>query len=119
MPSPASTTDGYKPRLDGSRGMTGGDDDGGPGEASVRVWLVRREYDDRNLVTLTYATPDGERVYERQQSASVMRGRNVTVTAGKDVAASTLRPVEDPDTVDRYATEATRVREEHDHDEEL
>jgi hypothetical protein len=48
-----------------------------------------------------------------------MRGRNVTVTAGKDVAASTLRPVEDPDTVARYATEATRVREEHDHDEEL
>jgi hypothetical protein len=43
----------------------------------------------------------------------------VTVTAGKDVAASTLRSVEDPDTVAQYATEATRVRGDHNPDDEL
>jgi hypothetical protein len=88
-------------------------------DGTVQVWLVWREYDDRNLVTLRYATPDGERVYERQQSASVMRGRNVEVTAAREVDAAALQPVDDSERVERYAAEVTRVRDEYDPDDPI
>jgi hypothetical protein len=75
---------------------------------AVRVWLVERDIDQRNLVTLVYATTDGERRYRRQlSSAAVDRGADVT--AGKTVAPDDLNPVDDADTRERYASEANRV----------
>lgn len=79
---------------------------------SVRVWLVEREVDSRNLVTLTYATPDGERLYRRQQSAAVMAGGGIEATAARDVDPADLEPVDDADR-ERYAAEAARMADSH------
>lgn len=88
------------------------------GDATVRCWLVERTFDDRNLVTLVYATPDGERYQRRERSANSLRA-GTGVTAAVDVAPAELEPVADPDTRDRYATEAERVARSHDPDETL
>lgn len=79
---------------------------------SVRCWLVERTFDDRNLVTLVYATPDGERYNQRELSSNMLD--RVDVTAARDVPRDDLEPVEDADTSDRYADEASRMSAEHD-----
>ena len=61
----------------------------------VRCWLVERSYDDRGLVTVVYATPDGER-HLRKELSSRMLSRN-PVTAATDADADRLEPVDDPD----------------------
>jgi hypothetical protein len=81
----------------------------------VRCWLVERSYDDRNLVTVVYATPDGERAHVRELSATVVTREPTTAAA--DVPADKLAPVEDADTRARYREEAERMRERHDPDE--
>lgn len=85
----------------------------GPADArdmtEERVWLVEREVDSRDLLTLTYATPDGSRAYTRTLSAHVVD----EVTAAKDVETAELETVDDG-VVDRYAEEATRMQERHD-----
>jgi hypothetical protein len=82
-------------------------------DETVRLWLVEREVDSRNLLTLTYATREGDRVYRRQQSASVATPGSQP-TAGREAAPADLRPVADPETRDRYAAEAARMAERHD-----
>lgn len=84
---------------------------------SVRAWLVERGYDDRGVITLVYATPDGERIHRRGQSATVMRQRGNDVTAAVDVDPEDLEPVDDEETRERYAAEAGRVAERRDPDE--
>lgn len=79
---------------------------------SVRCWLVERTFDDRNLVTLVYATPDGERYNQRELSSNMLD--RVDVTAARDVPRDDLEPVEDADTSDRYADEASRMSAGHD-----
>jgi len=86
---------------------------GGDGE-SVRVWLVERDVDQRDLVTLTYATPDGERVLRRQHAAATMRTRGMDVTAALTVDPAELEPVADDATRERYAAEATRMATDND-----
>jgi hypothetical protein len=81
-----------------------------PGE--VRVWLVDREFTDKGLVTVVYATEDGERHLLRQASPNQLR----EVTAARDVAAGRLDPTDAAD-VERYADEATRMAGRHDPDE--
>jgi hypothetical protein len=83
---------------------------------TVRVWLVERDYDDRGLVSLVYATPDGERALRRELSARMLQ-RNPT-TAGREVPVADLAPVPEGDR-DRYRREAARVRENHDPDAEI
>jgi hypothetical protein len=90
--------------------MTDGD------EETVRAWLVERSYDDRNLITLVYATPDGRRALRTEQSATVMRQRGKEVTAAVDVAPDALTTV-DPEDRERYAAEAERMRARHGPDE--
>jgi hypothetical protein len=85
---------------------------------TVRVWLVERSYDDRNLITLVYATPDGERALRREQSATVMHQQGTRVTAALDVATDALTPVDETDR-ERYAAEAVRMRAAHDPDDEV
>jgi hypothetical protein len=81
-----------------------------------RVWLVERSYGtDEDLVTLVYATTDGERHLTKQLSHRMLRGRDVT--AARNVDADRLETVGDTETRDRYATEATRMAEGHDPDE--
>ena len=77
-----------------------------------RVWLVFREYTDKGLLSLTYATPDGEHVHRKQRSLNAG-----DPTAATEVEADDLQPVEDPADVERYGDEATRMREEHDPDD--
>lgn len=86
-------------------------------DEAVRCWLVDRSYDDRGLVRLVYATPDGERAYRREISSSLLS--DVAVTAARRVKAARLEPVTDAETRERYAGEAARVRENHDPDEEI
>jgi len=82
----------------------------------VWTWLVERSYDDRGLVTLVYATPDGERHVRREVAMNVLR--RSPATAARDVEADSLTPTPEADR-ERYAAEAERVRENNDVDEEI
>jgi hypothetical protein len=85
---------------------------------TVRAWLVERSYDDRNLITLVYATLDGERALRRERSATVMQQQGSRVTAAVDVAPDSLTPVAEAER-ERYADEAARMRARHDPDDEV
>lgn len=85
----------------------------------VRTWLVERSYGQRDLVTLVYATPDGERALTKEVPMTAISNGNITVTAATDAEPQNLEPVDDPDTVERYREEVERVRERNDPDEEL
>ncbi len=84
----------------------------------TRVWLVDRDVDSRNLVTMTYATPDGERAFTRQAALDSLARRDAP-TAALDVDDDRLTPVEDAETIERYAAEAERVAESNDPDDVL
>jgi hypothetical protein len=85
---------------------------------TVRLWLVERDYDARNLITLVYATPDGERCLRKEQSASVMHQQGTTVTAAVDADPTDLEAVEEGNR-ERYAREAARMADSHEPDEEV
>lgn len=90
----------------------------GPNESDTeRVWLVERSIDDRDLVSLVYASPDGARRWTRQ--SSTVHLDDAGVTAAKAVDASTLEPVEDPAVREQYAVEVDRIRSEHDPDDQV
>jgi hypothetical protein len=98
--------------------MTETDDDATEAAETVRVWLVERSYDDRNLITLVYATPDGDRALRRERSATVLQQRGSRVTAAVDADPESLTAVDDADRT-RYATEADRMRAKYDPDDEV
>ena len=77
---------------------------------------MERSYNDRDLVTLVYATPDGARAVTKEVPMTAISQGTVTVTAAKTVDEADLEPVE---TVERYRREAARVREGHDPDDEI
>jgi hypothetical protein len=78
----------------------------------MRCWLVEREFDDKGMVRLVYATPDGSRRLLRERSAAQL-GR-YEVTAATDVDEERLEPVEETDRRERYAGEADRMADRHD-----
>ncbi|WP_225335546.1 hypothetical protein [Halomicrobium urmianum] len=84
--------------------------------SETRCWLVERDYWDKNLVTLVYATPDGEYQHTQQRSTQMLRQK--PTTAAVDVAEDDLEPVPEEDR-ERYAAEAARIAERHDPDEEV
>jgi len=87
-------------------------------EETVRCWLVERSsFGDERMVTLVYATPDGERHLTKQLSTNLLMRKRVT--AATDVEPDRLVPVSDEDDRERYATEATRMAETHDPDDEV
>ncbi len=87
-------------------------------EETVRCWLVERSsFGDERMVTLVYATTDGERHLTKQLSPNLLRRKRVT--AATDVEPDRLAPVGDDETRERYATEAGRMAETHDPDEEV
>ena len=77
---------------------------------------MERSYNDRNLVTLVYATPDGKRAVRKEVPMTAISQGTVTVTAAKTVDEANLESVE---TVERYRREVARVRESHDPDDEI
>ena len=77
----------------------------------MRCWLVEREYDDKGLVRLVYATPDGDRRLVSERSANMLRGADVT--AAREVDPERLDDVEEETERERYAAEVERVRENH------
>lgn len=83
----------------------------------MRCWLVERDYDDKGLVRLVYATPDGRRSVMQERSAAML-GRT-DVTAAIDVDPGRLEPVDDAETRDRYAAEAGRMADRHDPEESV
>lgn len=83
---------------------------------TTRVWLVERDYDDRDLITLVYATPAGDRALRKEQAASTI-ARGSAITAAREVEADRLEPVTDEETRARYADEAARVAANNDPDD--
>ncbi|MFC3959181.1 hypothetical protein [Halovivax cerinus] len=99
---------------DDATAETGDDGDG----ETVRCWLVERTFDDRNLVTLVYATPDGDR-YRRKERSAASLGGDAAATAAVDLPTDALEPVTDAATRERYASEAARVADSHEPDEPI
>lgn len=77
----------------------------------MQCWLVEREFDDKGMVRLVYATPDGSRRLLKERSAARL-GRQ-EVTAGINIDPDRLGPVTDPDRRERYASEAKRMSDRH------
>ncbi|MBC9984819.1 hypothetical protein E4P24_00315 [Haloferax sp. AS1] len=86
---------------------------------TTRLWLVERSYDDRDLIILIYATPDGEYELRKELAAAVMHQRRMTVTAAIDAPTENLEPVADDDLRERYAAEATKMADSHEPDDEV
>jgi hypothetical protein len=82
-----------------------------------RCWLVERDYWDKNLVTLVYATPDGERAQTSQRSTTMLR--RDPPTAATEVPVDDLESVTDETERERYAHEVERVREQYEPDDEI
>jgi hypothetical protein len=78
----------------------------------VQCWLVERTIRAEDVVTLVYATTDGERFHKRQLASN--RVLRADVTAGRRVPAEELESVRDEADRARYAREATRMAEQHD-----
>ena len=89
-------------------------------DGTVRVWLVERTYsdDEQNLIILVYATPDGRR-YLRKERALTSFGDDRPTTAAIDAAPDNLGTVDDPETREWYAAEASRVADERDPDDHV
>ncbi len=81
----------------------------------MRCWLVERDYDDKGLVRLVYATPAGDRRIVQERSAAMLS--RTEVTAAIDADPDRLEPVTDEATRDRYRTEVDRMADRHDPDE--
>ncbi len=81
-------------------------------EETERAWLVERTYTDKGMVTLVYATTDGERYLQRQLSEQMLA--RTDVTAGTDVEPNRLQSVEDADRRERFEAEASRMATDHD-----
>lgn len=86
-------------------------------ESDVRVWLVERGYNNRDLIVLKYATPDGDRVFRRELAAQAIDLD--TVTAAKDVSPDNLESVTETDVQEQYEAEATRMADKHDPDDTI
>lgn len=87
------------------------------GDDDRLLWLVDRQSRDERLVTLTYATTDGEQSVTRERSMHLLRKRPATAAIETDEAD--VQPVADAETRDRYAEEASRMAERHDPDDEV
>lgn len=79
----------------------------------VRVWLVERGYNNRDLIILKYATPNGDRLFQKEVASQALN----TVTAAKDVSPNNLGTVDKPDLQERYAAEVARMKEKHEPDD--
>jgi hypothetical protein len=79
-----------------------------------RLWLVFREYTDKGMLSLVYATVDGERKFTKQRAMHAG-----DPTAALEVETEDLQPVEDPQDRASYTQEAKRMRDRHDPDDQV
>ena len=86
-------------------------------DENIRVWLVERGYNDRDLIILKYATSDGDRIFRRELAAQAIDMDSVT--AARDVSPSDLEAVDDPDLQERYEAEVDRMADDHDPDDTI
>jgi hypothetical protein len=86
---------------------------------TLRTWLVERTFsdDEQNLIILVYATPDGERYHRKERALTSFTGAARDTSAAQDVPSENLGDVTDPNTRERYASEATRMAAKHDPDD--
>lgn len=84
----------------------------------TRLWLVERSYDDRNLISFTYATVDGTQQLRKELSMTLLRRRSRPITAAIDVEDDELSAVDESDR-ERFAAEASKMAAEHDPDDEI
>jgi hypothetical protein len=82
---------------------------------TVQCWLVERAVWDEDVVTLVYATTDGEQFFKRQLASDLVY--HTDVTAGRTLDPEELEPVRDGEDRERYRTEARRMAEQHDPDD--
>jgi hypothetical protein len=87
-------------------------------DETERLWLVERTYDDKGLIVLAYATLDGTAVRRIERAPVAIEGMG-GVTAAVDADGGSLTPVEDDDRRERYASEASRMADRHDPDENV
>ncbi|OIB56649.1 hypothetical protein [Natrialba sp. SSL1] len=116
----SSSSDELADRTAGDGSDSGGDD-GDDDEAETRVWLVERTYgdDELNLIILVYATPDGRYYHRRERALTSFTGPERETKASLTVSRNDLGTVDDRETRDQYATEATRVAARHDPDDAI
>ncbi len=91
-------------------------------DGDVRVWMVERTFseDSPNILVMVYATPDGRYYLQKERAYNRFGSRGApTVTAAMTVDAERLAAVDDEKTVERYASEARRMRERHDPDDSV
>ena len=86
------------------------------GDDAVRVWLVERTYsdDELNLIILVYATEDGARYHRRERALPSFSGPERETTASVLVSSESVGRVDDAETRERYAAEASRMAQRHD-----
>ncbi|WP_224333376.1 hypothetical protein [Haloprofundus halobius] len=84
---------------------------------TVRCWFVERDYTDRDLIVLTYATLDGGRSYRKELAVTVID--KYDVTAAVDVDPDNLEAIDDSERRERYAAEAERMAASHAPDDEV
>jgi hypothetical protein len=87
-------------------------------DETIRVWMVERGYTNRDLITLVYATPDGERAMHNERAAATMGGGS-GVSAARDIDPERLEPVEEEETIERYRQEAERTSENYEPNETI
>jgi len=83
----------------------------------TRLWLVERSYDDRDLVSFTYATVDGECQLKKQLSMALLRQRG-PATAAIEADEDELSPVDERNRT-QFAAEAEKMQSKHDPDDEI
>ena len=86
----------------------------------VRVWLVERTCsdDERNVIVLTDATPDGKRYFRKERALTSLSDERDT-TAAVDADPSNLGHFDDPDLREQYVTEAARMATAREPDDRL
>lgn len=89
--------------------------------SDVPVWLVERTFsdDELNLIILIYATEDGERYLRKERALTSFTGPERPTRAGLTVDEERLGSVDDPETSERYAAEASRMASTHEPDDEV
>jgi len=84
----------------------------------TRLWLVERSYDDRNLISFTYATVDGTQQLRKELSMALLRRRD-PMTAAIDVDDDDELSTVDEGDREQFAAEASKMAAEHDPDDEI
>jgi len=82
-----------------------------------RLWLVERSYDDRNLISFVYATTDGQYQLRKELSMTLLQQRGPQ-TAAIEAEESELSRVDESDQ-ERFKTEAEKMADKHEPDDEI